>query len=160
MSQEHWNRAKIKQQNWTKFIYYPNGYKGSNITSQEGRDRTYAFRQWCEDNASGQWMIHVVDSTSFVCVAFADEHDAVLCRLAYEDVQLRIIPSLPFSHVSDLGYEGENAEDIPAQDFLAQIDLPATIKRKLSKHSVRYMQTDNGVLILYDEDQDVHYLFV
>lgn len=69
-------------------------------------------------------------------------------------------PSLPYRDVSDFAVAEEDAEEITLEEFLSQASIPDSILNATANHDCTYLVDMYGVLMLYDEDGDIHYFFV
>ena len=81
------------------------------------------------------------------CINSFDEHGECL------------VPHLPWDTTSDLAVADENAEQVPIDTFLDQVDIPELIKAKTTDHDISYLE-HGRVFMIYDNTDDVHYFFV
>lgn len=79
---------------------------------------------------------------------------------SFNDNGVCINRELPWSTVSDLADEDENAEPIDKEDFLARVFMPVSLAQEVAGDDLRYYSLRNGIYILYDEDTDTQYFFL
>ena len=90
----------------------------------------------------------------------AKKHFVGTCVNSFDGDGDCTVPGLPWSDVSAFAGADADATEIPPESFLSLVELPPKLWRKVSRHKLRYMTTDDGVLMLYDDDADVNYFFV
>lgn len=75
-------------------------------------------------------------------------------------------PDLPFEDVTQFAYADENSETITQNQFMNQIDLGDQNTREIFNNKkdnpdVKYLNySDEDVIVIYDENEDIHYFFV
>ena len=65
---------------------------------------------------------------------------------------------LGWSSVSDFACAEENAQEVEAEEF--QSYIPIDIVNLTTGHKVKYLMTEDNILMLYDLEDDVHYFFL
>lgn len=68
-----------------------------------------------------------------------------------------VIPDLPFTDVSDLAYQLEDAIEIGPSEFHSKVSSNTDFD---GTHVVYYKLPDESVYVLYDTENDVHFFFV
>ncbi len=69
------------------------------------------------------------------------------------------VDNLPWSNVTDFAHYDENATEITAKEFHQLAEIPHLITKITTNHNIKYLNSD-GVLSLYDLDDDIHYFLI
>ena len=64
-----------------------------------------------------------------------------------------------FEHTSDCAVQNEHSRQIDEEAFFASVTVPPAIIQKVNGHNKEYLLYTNGLLVLYDIDDDIHYFF-
>ena len=72
-----------------------------------------------------------------------------------------IIAELPFDTVSDLACSLEESSEMSESEFLQNVSYECVINLGLQLgRSFEFYRTDDNVLVMYSNDDDIHYFFV
>jgi hypothetical protein len=67
------------------------------------------------------------------------------------------IPQLPYTDTTHFAQAEENATKITKDQFINNVNVPDNIK---DINAIYLHDEDNDVFMLYDDEKDIHYLFV
>lgn len=67
------------------------------------------------------------------------------------------ISQLPYRDTTHFAQAEENATEITKDQFLQNVNVPETLK---DINAIYLHDEDNDVFMLYDDEKDIHYLFV
>jgi hypothetical protein len=61
--------------------------------------------------------------------------------------------------VTDFAQDEENSNIISKEDFIEKVNISQDITRACENHDLEYMLSEKNVLMMYDTDNDIHYIF-
>jgi len=67
------------------------------------------------------------------------------------------IPQLPYTDTTHFAQAEENATKITKDQFINNVNVPDNLK---DINAIYLHDEDNDVFMLYDDEKDIHYLFV
>lgn len=67
------------------------------------------------------------------------------------------IPELPYKDTTEFAQAEENAKQITKEDFINAVNIPQNLKHI---DAIYLHDQNNNVYMLYDDNNDIHYLFV
>jgi hypothetical protein len=67
------------------------------------------------------------------------------------------IPQLPYTDTTHFAQAEENATEITKDQFINNVNVPDNLK---DINAIYLHDEDNDVFMLYDDEKDIHYLFV
>lgn len=67
------------------------------------------------------------------------------------------ISQLPYRDTTQFAQAEENATEITKDQFLQNVNVPNNLKKI---NAIYLHDKDNDVFMLYDDEKDIHYLFV
>lgn len=70
-----------------------------------------------------------------------------------------LMAALSWNTVSDFACAEESATEVAAEFFASSVTLAGSVREFTAGHELRYLLTQEGILMLYDVHDDVHYLF-
>jgi hypothetical protein len=67
------------------------------------------------------------------------------------------MPQLPYTDTTHFAQAEENATEITKDQFINNVNVPDNLK---DINAIYLHDEDNDVFMLYDDEKDIHYLFV
>ena len=67
------------------------------------------------------------------------------------------IPQLPYTDTTHFAQAEENTTEITKDQFINNVNVPDNLK---DINAIYLHDEDNDVFMLYDDEKDIHYLFV
>ena len=64
-----------------------------------------------------------------------------------------------FTNVSDFVFNDENSKEISKEEFFNKVSIGNDLWNKLKDHDLLYFYYPNGLYVLYDDEEDIHYFF-
>lgn len=81
------------------------------------------------------------------------------CVTCFDEDGECLVPALGWSHVSDFAVAEEDGRTLNETDLMAAVSFPAGVAVLVAGHELGYRRTENGVVMVHDQDDDIHYFF-
>ena len=82
------------------------------------------------------------------------------CVGSFDEDGYCIVDELPWRDVTQFAVSEEEAKNITRKQFINNVVIDATVKNATKGHVKFYLKSSDGVYMLYDDTDDIHYFFM